>query len=251
MGKKKAAKKKAKSKALTIRKPTSVAFFNKEQQGILNKPTPKDCVYYRPGRGGTEFTYVSIGYMTGQLDKVCLQHGMIWSFNTAEVVPELISKTGHIVVRGKLIIMDSNGRIVRTLEQYGSADVKILKGTSKPVDLGDDFKAAASDALKKCCSMLGIARDIYFKDWDVVRKDYDDEPTKSDEKKKKPKADLVDAEVVDDDLVSIRKTLHADMKKLLKTKSAMMAVLGDTVGKDSFMDLTKADIKKLQKAIKK
>ena len=30
-----------------------------------------------------------------------------------------------------------------------------------PLDLGNDFKAATSDALKKCASLFGIGADVY------------------------------------------------------------------------------------------
>ena len=33
----------------------------------------------------------------------------------------------------------------------------------KPVNLGNDFKASATDALKKCASEFGIASDVYGK----------------------------------------------------------------------------------------
>ena len=42
-------------------------------------------------------------------------------------------------------------------------EVKYKKNTKIPLDIGNDFKAAATDALKKCASELGIASDIYGK----------------------------------------------------------------------------------------
>lgn len=243
------------SKALVKTKGGEVSFFSKIQQSLLREPTPKDCIYFRPGRGGIEFQYVTIGYVVEKLDQVCLQHGMIWSFETEEVVTELIPKTGHIVVKGRLKLIDGNGNVVRIIEQYGSAEVKFPRSGGKiPIDLGDDFKAAGSDALKKCSSLMGVARDVYFKDWDVLSKvGKKPEPStvkKNGKSKGKDEAILTDAEVVDPELVTARKDLHTEMKKLLKTRDAIIAVLKDTIGKGSFMELTLAEIKKLRKSIK-
>jgi hypothetical protein len=38
------------------------------------------------------------------------------------------------------------------------------RGTQDPLNLGNDYKAAATDALKKCAADIGIASDIYGKD---------------------------------------------------------------------------------------
>jgi hypothetical protein len=69
---------------------------------------------------------------------------------------------GKLTVKGK----DSNGNIQTVSKtQYGSAEIKYTK--DKPhtpeniIDLADDYKAAASDALKKCASMFGICLDVY------------------------------------------------------------------------------------------
>ena len=56
--------------------------------------------------------------------------------------------------------------------QFGRADIKFKKDTKEPMDLGNDLKAATTDALKKCASELGIAGDIYgtneFKEIQVI-----------------------------------------------------------------------------------
>ena len=55
--------------------------------------------------------------------------------------------------------------IVKT--QFGGADIKRhASGASsgRPLSIADDYKAAASDALKKCASLLGIGLDLYGRD---------------------------------------------------------------------------------------
>jgi hypothetical protein len=45
--------------------------------------------------------------------------------------------------------------------QFGRVDIKFKRGTKFPLDIGNDLKAATTDALKKCAAELGIAADIY------------------------------------------------------------------------------------------
>ena len=125
-----------------------------EQINRLKQPTPATCIKRKPGRGGTTLSYVDVGYVTTKLNDI---FGHVWTF---EVVRE--GREGaHVWVLGRLRVMLRDG-VVLTKEQYGSSDVKVVKATGKPVCLGDDFKAAASDAMKKCASMLGLASDVYF-----------------------------------------------------------------------------------------
>jgi len=69
---------------------------------------------------------------------------------------------------GKLIVRTNDQEIIKT--QFGRADIKFKSGknergekipTDQPLDLGNDLKAATTDALKKCASELGIASDVY------------------------------------------------------------------------------------------
>jgi hypothetical protein len=57
-----------------------------------------------------------------------------------------------------------HGDLVKT--QFGSAEVKRARKTGLPLSIGDDLKAASSDALKKASSLLGLALDLYRSDDD-------------------------------------------------------------------------------------
>lgn len=154
-------KKKASKELAVVQEHPLAGLLTKGQISALIKPTPREYINKRPGRGGMMFDYVSIGYVVKQLDEVFGQ----WSFDVEEVGDmNLLSKTGHVVVKGKLTVHLPGKDIVKV--QYGSAEIKLNRSSGKPVDVGDDFKSAASDALKKCASFLGIARDVYFRDWD-------------------------------------------------------------------------------------
>lgn len=117
--------------------------------------TPTEHVYTRPGKGGQKFSYVTGNYVTKVLNFV---FGWNWDF---EVVEHGI-QGNQVWVKGKLTVKSAKGEKI-TKSQFGRADIKMLKSTKEMLDFGNDLKAATTDALKKCASMLGIASDIYGK----------------------------------------------------------------------------------------
>lgn len=130
--------------------------------------TPKAHVYKRKGRGGQMFDYVTGSYVTKALNYI---FGWNWDFEVVEhgVQGDQIWVKGKLTVRGN----KPGEMIVKT--QFGRADIKFMKGTNKHVDFGNDLKAASTDAMKKCASMLGIASDIYGKA--DYKQETDREPT--------------------------------------------------------------------------
>lgn len=128
-----------------------------ERQAIrLVQKTPPQHVYKRPGKGGQVFHYVTGNYVEKVLNFV---FGWNWDF---EVVSH--GKEGKQVwVLGKLRVKNAKGNMEIVKSQFGRADIKVLKGTNDMLDFGNDLKAAATDSLKKCASLLGVASDIYGK----------------------------------------------------------------------------------------
>lgn len=128
------------------------------QLNQLMGKTPAQYIYTRPGKGGMKFNYVTGNFIIKALNFV---FGWNWDF---EVVAH--GKEGEQVwVQGKLTVKSPKGETI-TKTQFGRADVK--KSNGKNLDFGNDLKAATTDAMKKCASMLGIASDVYataeFKD---------------------------------------------------------------------------------------
>lgn len=122
--------------------------------------TPAEHVYQRPGKGGETFDYVTGTYVKKVLNFV---FGFNWDFEVVcEERDDLKAASPQARVLGRLTVRSKEGRAVVKM-QYGRADLKFKKGTSIPVDLGNDMKAAATDALKKCAAELGVASDIYGK----------------------------------------------------------------------------------------
>ena len=142
-------------------------WFTEKQSLKIMQRTPAQYIYERPGKGGQKFKYVPVKYIEKTLNFI---FGWNWDFQIlSKEVYLLESGHGQIVTHGRLVVKNSDGTQTVTKEQFGSKEVAYLtemKGGQKvktniPLNLGNDFKASASDCLKKCASELGIASDVY------------------------------------------------------------------------------------------
>lgn len=133
---------------------------SKQLQHILKK-TPDQFVKKRPAKGGGQWSYVTGGYIKKCLN---LMFGWDWDF---EIMSEQILH-GEVVVKGRLTCRTNGKQIVKM--QYGNKDImykkqsaeEIQKGLDRmPLSIGNDLKAASTDALKKCAAEIGIAADVY------------------------------------------------------------------------------------------
>ena len=128
--------------------------FNDAQRDIILMQTPPGEIKSRPGRGGQQLSYVEIGYVIETLNRA---FGFDWDFEI--VNREYFAEFDEVVVEGKLTIRA--GGVTITKQQFGGSPVKKTRNDQKIISLADDFKAAGSDALKKCASLLGLAHDVY------------------------------------------------------------------------------------------
>lgn len=138
--------------------------LNEHQLALILKRTPNQYIKKRPAKGGGTWDYVTGGYVRKVLN---LMFGWDWDF---EILDHTIIG-GEAVVKGRLTCRTNGKQIVKT--QFGNKDViykkqtqdEITKGLDKiPLSIGNDLKAAATDALKKCAAEIGIAADIYNKE---------------------------------------------------------------------------------------
>lgn len=132
------------------------AVFKQNQLVTLVQSTPKEHVRDRVGRGNRRFKYVTGSYVQSRLNTV---FGWGWSFEVKDQgnSPDKTS----VWVLGKLTILNPETRLPMIVkEQFGSSEYKMTT-SGKEVDYADDLKAAATDSLKKCASLLGIAADVY------------------------------------------------------------------------------------------
>jgi len=163
-------------KALTIITPDELALVENNVLGgaqikFLMQGTPARFVRQRPAKGGGQWSYVSGTYIRKVLN---LMFGWDWDFEVVSETVYLDAK--EVVVKGRLTCRSGDRTIVKM--QYGNKDIIFKKGTTEPLSIGNDLKAAATDALKKCAAELGIASDVYHPDeftaikvQDVTRED--------------------------------------------------------------------------------
>src|SRR4051812_23700632 len=133
--------------------------LSEAQVDFLMQRTPRREIKMRAGRGGMQFAYVEHGYVTERLNLV---FGFNWDF---EIVDKQILDD-EVIVQARLTVRTPGGQtIVKT--QFGGAEIKRHASgarSGRPLSIADDYKAAASDALKKCASLLGIGLDLYGRD---------------------------------------------------------------------------------------
>lgn len=131
--------------------------FITEQQVIrMIQHTPPQHIYKRPAKGGGTWTYVTQSYVVKILNLV---FGWNWDFKIIDKGRE----GDQVWVQGELTVKSPSGQQSITKTQFGRADIKFKRNSKEMLDYGNDLKAAASDALKKCASMIGIAADVYGK----------------------------------------------------------------------------------------
>lgn len=123
-----------------------------KHQKVSEAPTPQDVVKSRNG-----FDYVDEGYMRWRLN----QHYPVWSW---EVIKYETLGDKAIVVHGRLKIMDEG--IPRSFDSVAAHRIAQARSGAGYVDLGNDLKAANSDAFKVAVNRLcNVADDVYRKQY--------------------------------------------------------------------------------------
>lgn len=131
--------------------------LNAKQLDTLLKRTPAKYVKKRPAKGGGEWDYVTGGYI-----KKCLNLMFGWDWDFEIVDEKIMIESREVVVKGRLTCRTNGKTIVKM--QYGNKDIIFKRNSEVPLSVGNDMKAAATDALKKCAAEIGIAADIYNKE---------------------------------------------------------------------------------------
>ncbi len=146
--------------------------MKKEVIDILEKEFAKENIKTRV-LGGTRLSYLEAQIVIRRLNKAFDQD---WSFE----IRDTQITDGHIYVLGRIMVQSDNGTFI-IKESFGGKKVTMKADKSGMLDLGNDMKAAQSDSLKKCASLLGIGLDLYGED--------EIEATDKDSKKASPAAE--------------------------------------------------------------
>jgi hypothetical protein len=115
-------------------------------------------VTFRDLRGGVELEYITGEQATTRL---YVTLGFLnWSFRIVE--HGIHAEADECWALGEITVM-LEGRTV-TRQQFGSQKIKRSRASGTPLDIGFDLKGAATDALKKCASLIGVALYLWKKE---------------------------------------------------------------------------------------
>jgi hypothetical protein len=117
---------------------------------LLEKPFGQEQIKQREGNFGKMLDYVEAHSVIQRLNDA---FDAEWSFTILK--HEILSDTDEMIVLGQL----NAGGIVKS--QFGSSRITRSRQSGEMVSLADDLKAAATDALKKCATLLGVGLHLY------------------------------------------------------------------------------------------
>jgi hypothetical protein len=133
---------------------------------------PFEKLHELPGktkRDGTPLSYLSGAQVVQRLNRVLGFDR--WSFEVMET--QFDQAADEVVVKGRLTIYCGRRTVVR--EQFGSQRHNRLRNDQSIIDSGFDHKGAATDALKKCATLVGVGLYLYGPeseerppDWDAA-----------------------------------------------------------------------------------
>jgi hypothetical protein len=119
---------------------------NNMDRNILTRPFPPELVKQRPGRNGKQLRYIETHAVIARLSEGCDS----WSFEVIEhqVLDAEVIVLGRLTADG--VVKCAFGGSTITRERSGEV-----------ISIADDLKSAASDALKKCSTLLSIGLELY------------------------------------------------------------------------------------------
>jgi hypothetical protein len=120
---------------------------------ILEQPFAPEQIKQREGNFGKKLDYIEGHAVIQPLNDA---FDADWSFTITR--HEILKETDEVIVIGQL----NGGGIVKS--QFGSSRITRARETGEIISLADDLKAAATDALKKAATLLGVGLHLYRND---------------------------------------------------------------------------------------
>ena len=116
-------------------------------RALLERPFEPAQIRQRKGRNGV------LDYVEGHTVIARLNEALdgAWSFEI----------THHQIREEEVVVIGRLAADGITKMAFGTSQVTREKGSAQVISLGDDLKAAATDALKKCATFLGVGLHLY------------------------------------------------------------------------------------------
>ncbi len=131
---------------------TALSKTDQQTVFLYFQKTQKDFIKKRPKRGGGTVNYIEGWYVKQILN-------LATKFQWSSYIDGSLRDGDFIVVWGRIEITINGQRY--TQSAFGRNEIKYLKGTKNPVDIGDAYKSAHTDMIKKAANSWGIAMDVY------------------------------------------------------------------------------------------
>ncbi len=131
---------------------TALSKTDQQTVFLYFQKTQKDFIKKRPKRGGGTVNYIEGWYVKQILN-------LATKFQWSSYIDGSLRDGDFIVVWGRIEITINGQRY--TQSAFGRNEIKYLKGTKNPVDIGDAYKSAHTDMIKKAANSWDIAMDVY------------------------------------------------------------------------------------------
>jgi hypothetical protein len=116
-------------------------------RGLLEKPFEPEQIRRRQGRNGM------LDYVEG--------HSVIQRLNDALERTWSFEVTHHEVREDEVIVLGKLTAVTICKMAFGTSQVTRERESGQLVSLGDDLKAASTDAMKNCATFLGVGLHLY------------------------------------------------------------------------------------------
>lgn len=142
-----------------------------EEESVLTER--ESCTYerlaapfdqtFRDTRGGVDLEYITGEQCATRLNEILGPGG--WSYRVLQ--QDIHVEADEAWVLGELTA-ELDGKTVAR-QQFGSQKIKRSRSSGMPIDIGFDLKGAATDAMKKCASLIGVGLYLSRKEpWDAT-----------------------------------------------------------------------------------
>lgn len=117
-------------------------------RNVLERPFAADQLRSRRAASGKSLTYVETRNFIERLNEA---YDGRWDFEVLE----------HQVLDTEVVVLGRLAADGVTKTAFGGSNRTVSRDSGEALSLADDLKAAASDALKKCSSLLGLGLHLY------------------------------------------------------------------------------------------
>ena len=114
----------------------------------LEKPFPTEIIKTRKGAFGKDLSFVEAVHYIRRLNDA-FESGWSWKIVSHEI------NGSEVIVHG---VLEGGGQAKHA---FGGSAITTNETTGEIISVSDDLKAAATDALKKACSLFGIGLELY------------------------------------------------------------------------------------------